>query len=138
MTFSRRLRQTAQICLLTLPLGVICSGNVYASDKPAIQFAPGKTSAILSGEIAGMDRDIYPITAKAGQSMRVEVKNRAKLVLFRIQLPGAEEKYLPKAGEEDDATSWHGKLPKDGKYLIVVGAMRGNDTRYKLHVEIKD
>lgn len=137
MEILNQLRGLPQICCVTLLTSLLSAGTVSAADKPAIQFAPGKTSATATGEIMGMDRDIYPIVAKAGQTMRVEVKNRYKLVLFRIQLPGTEEKYLPKAGEEDDATSWQGKLPVDGKYLIVVGAMRGKDTKYTLQVEIK-
>lgn len=118
-------------------LGLFFSVNVYAVDKPEIKFAAGATSASLSGEINGMDRDIYLIQGKAGQTLKVDVKNKYKLVLFRIALPNQDEKYLPKAGEEDDATTWRGKLPADGKYKIIVGAMRGKDTRYTLQVELK-
>ena len=125
-----------KIASVTLALGLL-SSNAWATDKPAIQFKPGATSAKISGEIMGMDRDIYPITAKAGQTLRVEVKNSKKLVLFHIQLPGTEEKYLTKAGPDDDATTWQGKLPADGTYKIIVGAMRGSDTRYTLQVQIK-
>ena len=137
MNTSNFLSKTLKICSVTLLTGLLSVGTVSATDKPAIQFAPGKTSATVTGEIMGMDRDIYPIVAKAGQTMRVVVKNRYKLALFHIQLPGAEGKYLPKAGEEDDATSWEGKLPVDGKYLIIVGAMRGKDSKYSLQVDIK-
>lgn len=138
MNISNCLRRASKACCVVLLIGLSCVGTASALDKPAIQFAPGKTSVAVTGEIMGMDRDVYPIVAKAGQTMRVEVKNRFKLVLFRIQLPGADEKYLPKAGEEDDATVWQGKLPVDGTYLIVVGAMRGKDTKYTLKVEIKN
>ena len=40
-----------------------------AEEKPRIAFAKGANSAVCKGEIQGMDRDIYPITAKAGQTM---------------------------------------------------------------------
>jgi len=115
----------------------LCLATVaVADDKPQIGFAPGANSASLKGEIQGMDRDVYPLTAKAGQTMRVEVSNKLKLVLFHIQMPGKDNAYLPKAGEEDDATAWEGTLPESGTYKIIVGAMRGKDTRYTLDVWI--
>lgn len=107
-----------------------------AEDKRPITFARGADSASLKGDVQGMDRDIYPITAKAGQTLKVSVKNRLKLVLFHIQLPGKAEQYLPGAGEDDDATQWQGTLPVSGTYKIIVGAMRGKDTSYTLDVQI--
>ena len=56
--------------------------------------------------------------------------------LFHIQKPGKKVAYLPKAGEDDDATEWKGVLPESGTYKIIVGAMRGEDTRYTLDVRI--
>lgn len=107
-----------------------------AGNKPGIRFAPGADSASLKGEIQGMDRDVYSITAKAGQTMQVKVTNKRNLVLFHIQKPGKNEAYLPKAGEDDDATEWKGILPASGTYKIIVGAMQGDDTRYTLDVRI--
>ena len=107
-----------------------------AKDMKPIAFASGANSASFKGDIQGMDRDIYPITAKAGQTMKVTVKNKLKLVLFHIQVPGKAEKYLPGAGEDDDATTWQGTLPESGRYKIIVGAMKGKDTTYTLDVQI--
>lgn len=123
---------------ITLPaIMVLCLATLaVADDKPQIKFAPGTNGASLKGEIQGMDRDVYPITAKAGQTMKVKVTNKHKLVLFRIQKPGDAEVYLPKAGEDDDATQWKGVLPANGTYKIIVGAMRGDDTHYTLDVHI--
>lgn len=116
---------------------LLCLAAVaLAGDKPQVTFAPGANGASLKGEIQGMDRDVYPITAKAGQTMQVKVSNKQRLVLFRIQKPGKEDAYLPKAGEDDDATQWEGTLPVSGTYKIIVGAMRGEDTRYTLDVRI--
>ena len=131
----RSLRFVPAVALSAI-LGLCLATGAFAEDKAPISFAPGANSATLKGDVQGMDRDIYPITAKAGQTMRVKVSNRLKLVLFQIQLPGKEVAYLPKAGEEDDATQWEGILPAGGTYKIIVGAMRGNDTRYTLDVRI--
>lgn len=138
MRSTKYVGRVAVMMLAALLLAIACVGVAFATDKPAIVFAPGTNSASVKGEIQGMDRDIYPITAKACQTLQVSVKNKLKLVLFRLQLPGSEEKYLPKAGEEDDATEWKGKLPVSGTYAIVVGAMRGKDTKYTLDVQITD
>jgi len=133
-------KQNRRHCLsaLALPLllALCVATAATAGDKSQIKFAPGADNASLKGEIQGMDRDVYPITAKAGQTMQVKVFNKRKLVLFRIQKPGKGEVYLPKAGEDADATQWEGALPESGTYKIIVGAMRGDDTSYTLDVRI--
>ena len=136
MNMNLRYYRSVPTLALSAILGLCLATGAFAEDKAPISFAPGANSATLKGDVQGMDRDIYPITAKAGQTMRVKVSNKLKLVLFHIQLPGKEVAYLPKAGEEDDATQWEGTLPVGGTYKIIVGAMRGNDTRYTLDVKI--
>jgi len=136
MTTRSRIRRFASACILSAFAALCLAGAALAEDKAPIAFAPGADSASVKGEIQGMDRDVYPITAKAGQTMTVKVSNPENLVLFRIQKPGEEEVYLPGAGEDDDATTWEGKLPESGAYKIVVGAMQGNDTTYSLNVRI--
>ena len=136
MKIPRILNKTLPTIITVLAVCLFSSPKVQAVDMKPISFAPGTDSASLKGDIQGMDRDIYPITAKAGQTMSVSVKNKLNLVLFHIQTPGEEGKYLPKAGEEDDATEWKGALPASGTYTIIVGAMRGDDSTYTLDVQI--
>ena len=135
---NKELVRLAAVAALLLGMAVMSASPTLAVDKPAIRFAPGTSSATVKGEIGGMDRDTYPLVAKAGQTLAVSVKNSAKLVLFHIQTPEGEGHYLPGAGEDDDAITFTGKLPQSGKYVIIVGAMRGNDTRYVLSVSIKN
>ena len=136
------MNHTRLICVITIAAFALCASSLLspelsqAKDMKPIAFASGANSASFKGDIQGMDRDIYPITAKAGQTMKITVKNKLKLVLFHVQLPGQTEKYLPGAGEEDDATEWQGRLPTTGTYNIIVGAMRGSDTTYKMELEI--
>jgi len=134
----KEVRCLALAAVLALAGVAVFAAPSLAVDKPAIQFAPGASSATVKGEIAGMDRDTYAVTAKAGQTLEVSVKNKARLVLFHIQTPEGEGHYLPGAGEEDDAASFTGTLPKSGKYVIIVGAMKGNDSRYELTVSIRN
>lgn len=136
MLHSRSLSRVLATLGLPAVLALCLATVAVAGDKPQIKFAPGSDSASLHGDIQGMDRDVYPITAKAGQTMQVQVSNKRKLVLFHIQKPGRDEAYLPKAGVDDDATQWKGVLPASGTYKIIVGAMRGDDTSYTLDVRI--
>ena len=136
------MRTACSLYRTTVVLFVLCAGCVLApsasqaKDMKPVVFARGADNASFKGDIQGMDRDIYPVTAKAGQTLKVSVKNRLKLVLFHIQVPGKAEQYLPGAGEDDDATTWQGVLPTSGTYTILVGAMRGKDTTYTLDVQI--
>jgi hypothetical protein len=122
--------------VLSALVALCLASAAIAEDKAPISFPAGADRASVKGEIQGMDRDVYPITAKAGQTMRVKVTNAKNLVLFRVQKPGDEEVYLPGAGEDDDATQWEGALPESGAYKIIVGAMQGSDTSYTLDVQI--
>lgn len=137
MSVATLCKRTLLSALALLACIALFQSPAGATDKPDIAFAPGATSATVKGDVQGMDRDIYHFTAKAGQTVSVSVTNKYKLVLFHLLLPGADDKYLPKAGPEDDATTWKGALPVSGKYTILVGAMRGKDTTYTLKVEIK-
>lgn len=128
-------RRSLALLTLALVAALACGQAALALDKPEIAFTQGKPAS-MKGEIQGMDRDIYPFTGKAGQTLKVEVKNKVKAILFHIQLPGEEDKYLPGAGPDDDATTFQGKLPVDGVYKILVGG-GGKDTKYALNVELK-
>jgi hypothetical protein len=71
----------------------------------------------------------------------VELKDKAKRAYFRILLPGQEDERLPKAGREDDATKWRGAISADGKYMILVEAMRmqgSPEVNHTLATELKN
>ena len=122
--------------------------SLAAADvQPEIRFARGATSATVEGAVVRGDRDIYPITANAGQSMRVRITAIEDNAAFQIYLPGARYRLGPDgyeftgftlegAGEMDDATQWLGTLPATGTYLIVVGGTRGN-AGYRMTVSIR-
>ena len=131
-----------------LALAFLVAGSSLAENlKKDIKFAPGTTSATMDDGIARGDTYAYAIIAKAGQTMEVSITSVEENAVFAIYQPGAKfvkkdgetdikGATLSKAGSEDDAKSWSGKLPKSGKYLIVVGSTRGGSD-YKLKVTIK-
>lgn len=99
-----------------------------------IRFAKGQSSATVSASVIRGDRDAYIVGAKKGQKMTVKITALENNAAFTILTPG--KKYLERAGELDDQTSWTGTLPAGGDYKIEVGGTRGNAT-YKLTVTIK-
>jgi hypothetical protein len=131
-----------------LALAFFVAGSGLARDlKKEIRFAAGANSATISNSVVRGDRDMYSITVKAGQTMSVAVNAEEDNAVFQIYQPGAKfvkedglmelkGEALPQAGDEDDAKSWSGKLPKSGKYWIVVGGTRGNAS-YQLKVTVK-
>jgi hypothetical protein len=134
-------------CLLLIFVSVTLAAQGGGGVRKPIQFAKGTSSATISNSVVRGDSDWYDITAKAGQVMDVRITALEKNAAFTIYQPGfkitkedgmtfAEGPTLEGAGEGDDATTWSGKLPASGKYLIVVGGTRGNAT-YKLTVAIK-
>ena len=131
------------ILFLTLLLCVF-SWPIHAEVRP-IHFSPGASSTVVSGAVVRGTRDIFSIEARKGQQALFKVNSIEKNAALVIWRPGAkvlsgefvdiEGKTLPHAGEEDDASQWHGRLPESGEYLIVIAPTRGNAT-YKFSVSI--
>lgn len=133
------------------PLGVFAAALAlswwavaFAGVQPPIRFSQGASAATVENAVVRGDRDIYRVTAKAGQVMRVRITSIENNVVFQVYGPGAAYRQadgiwefsgpaLPGAGELDDATAWMGRLRSDGSYLIVVGGTRGN-AGYRLSV----
>lgn len=134
----------AIICFTSL---ILLASNCNAGARKTIQFPPGSVSAIVEESVIRGERDVYFLTARAGQIMEVNISAVEDNAAFQIYQPGAKAKEkdgytevsgkpLAGAGEADDASAWKGRLPVSGKYLIVVGGTRGNAT-YKLQVTVR-
>ena len=110
-------------------------GTAIATDfTRSIQFAKGKNSAIIDGGVVRADADIYLLHAKDGQKMAVQIGAVEDNAVIQILSP--KKRYLPGAGEYDDAKAWQGVLPVSGKYKIIVRGARGNAT-YQLKIVIE-
>ena len=124
-------RSTATVFVTALVLTMAYAQGV----KKTIRFASGASSATVKGTVVRGDRDRYNLGAKKGQTMSVKITSEEDNAVFQVYLPG-EEKALPGAGEEDDATDWSAELPANGEYVILVGGTRGNAT-YTMKVSIE-
>lgn len=99
-----------------------------------IRFAPGASSAVVSGGIARGETAVYTIGAGAGQTMSLGMQSAEDNAVFQIETPDGRQ--LPGAADGDDTRVWRGPLPADGDYRIIVGSTRGGAS-YELKVSIR-
>jgi hypothetical protein len=140
-------RALALILALLLPLGTATGAEPVPTPKK-IFFATGSTRGMAGGHVQRGARDLYSVTASAGQSMTVTLTTPDDNAVFQIYEPGTtlgrdadgilefHGASLHVAGDGNDATRWSGRLPRTGTYLIAVGSTRGN-ARYSMDVRIE-
>jgi hypothetical protein len=98
-----------------------------------IQFAPGATSAEVSGTLPPAGAATYVLGAMAGQTMKVDLNVTQGLGLIIIW--GADGTVL--ISDHAGATEWTGVLPATQDYYIDVRAAADNPPlKYKLEVTI--
>lgn len=89
----------------------------------AIEFAPGKTSAVVKGSVQlphgegdmhndGADR--YTLSYREGQIFSFTLSSTGKRAIFSITDENHEPLGIPRG------TKWTGRLPKSGTYYIIV------------------
>jgi len=137
-----------RLILALLMVGALLCGIGEAAVVKGVSFAQGSNSTLIQGSVIRGERDQYFLTAKAGQKMEVSITSLEQNAAFEIYQPGykvgkdadgileIKGTALQGAGEFDDATAWKGDLPSSGKYLIIVGPIRGNAS-YKLKIAIR-
>ena len=140
-------RAFALILALLLPLGAAMAAEPVPTPKK-IFFATGSTRGMAGGHVQRGARDLYSLTASAGQSMTVTLTTPDDKAVFQIYEPGTtlgrdadgilefHGASLHVAGDGNDATRWSGRLPRTGTYLIAVGSTRGN-ARYSMDIRIE-
>lgn len=142
---------SALIALVLLPLAALAQGVTTLPPMSVITFNPGSNTSTKNGQLAPGGRDLYYVQAKAGQTMNVSVVS-AGPIAFQVYNPETTVaraadgsplitgKTLPDAGPNDNARAWIGALPRDGNYLIAVGAGPGGPgapTPYSLTVSLQ-
>ena len=132
--------------LLTLAPGVAAAQGCDRATP--IRFAAGSSSGTVEGGVLRGDRDCFSVTARAGQTMRVEITSLENNAVFQLYSPGwrigrdqdrivvVTGKPLPGAAAGEDTMRWTGLLAEAGPHLIVVGGTRGN-AGYRLVVVVQ-
>ena len=140
-------RAFALILALLLPLGAAMAAEPVPTPRK-IFFATGSTRGTAGGHVLRGARDLYSLTATAGQYMTVTLTTPDDNAVFQIYEPGTtlgrdadgvlefHGTTLHVAGDGNDATRWSGRLPRTGTYIIAVGSTRGN-ARYSMDIRIE-
>jgi hypothetical protein len=139
---------------LALLAASICAFIALAGPTPSLAESPIRELAIkanvspikVRGAVVRGSRDYLVFEGRVGQTFFISIGSLERNAEFSIYGPGFEispeaavpifGRTLAKAGIEDDATKWAGKLPDSGKYLIVIGSSRGNAT-YTLTISLR-
>lgn len=142
---------SALVALGLLPFTALAQAVTTLPPMTVITFNPGSNTSTMNGQMLPGGRDLYYVQAKAGQTMNVSVSSAAPIA-FQVYNPDATVaraadgsplitgKTLPDAGPNDNALAWVGAIPRDGKYLIAVGAGPSGPaapTRYSLTVSLQ-
>ncbi len=129
-------------------LALLTAGIAEAGVTQEVKFQKDSNATVIEQSVIRGESDLYYLTARAGQTLTVSLSALEKNAVFTIYRPGVtvttepdgiadiKGKTLSGAGESDDATTWKGRLPDSGRYLLVVGGTRGNAT-YKLKISIR-
>ncbi len=112
---------------LTIPGG----GSLPSPQR--IQFAPGATSATVSGRLQNATPANYLLGALAGQTMRIELLSDNGVADFSLR--GASGGQLLKPLEARDSI-WTGTLPSTQDYVIQIASLANESPTYQLSVEI--
>jgi hypothetical protein len=133
---SAGMKSLPALAVLLLPLVAFAQGVTALPPMTVITFAPGSNTATVKGQLMPGGRNLYYVQAKAGQTMNVSIVAAAPIA-FQVYNPETTVaraadgspvitgKTLPDAGPNDNAQAWIGALPRDGNYLIAVGAGLG-------------
>jgi hypothetical protein len=88
----------------------------------AVQFAKGKSSAMIKGTIQGDQTIDYTLRARAGQTMSVKLATKHGANYFNVLPPGSNDEALFVGS--NSGNEWTGTLAADGEYKLRVYLMR--------------
>ncbi len=124
-------RRSLRTIILTCALiaGVPWAGAAGSIESRPVQFAKATSSATLKGSIKG-DRIIdYKLRARAGQTMKVELKTSHADNYFNVLPPGSKDAAVFVGSV--NGNEWSGALAADGEYTIRVYLMRNAARRHE-------
>jgi hypothetical protein len=110
----RKVIKQILLCLMCFLAANSVSAQGGKAEPNRIQFAPGKSSATLTGTLSNGQEMEYVFTASKGQ--KVTIKNtRRNLFDFKVF---SEENFSE--GDFDSSSSYTFEIPETGDYLLFV------------------
>lgn len=109
--------KTKLIFTATILLCSFVSAFAQKAEPNRIQFARGKSSAILTGTLSNNDQMDYVFGAKAGQKITLKVTSQPKGNFFDFDLQGVD---FELEAEYDYYTNYSFTAPETGDYLVFV------------------
>ena len=106
----------AMTAVLALP-----AGAQDHSRTERVQFARGASSATLHGNLHGYDTVDYVLGARRGQTLNVRLQPTNASAYFNVTKQGADEALFVGS---TSGTSFRGRLPSNGDYVVRVYLMR--------------
>lgn len=107
------------------------SGTVVTKE---VKFAKGKHEATIIGNAKYGMSYVYKLGANAGQTINVELAGKNPDLIFSLMAPLPDEDTISTM-----VKTYNGKLPMDGKYMIVVvmNDEKARSVPFTLTVKIK-
>lgn len=127
---------------LMLAAASLCIVVPAVAQSPArserVQFPRGAASQVVRGTIRGYSTVDYIINARAGQTMRVNMRSGNASAYFNVIAPGAQSAMFIGS---NGGNSFSGRLPQTGDYRIRVylmrnAARRGESASYSLDIGV--
>jgi hypothetical protein len=111
-----------------------------ASRSERVQFAPGSSSAVVNGTIRGDADVVYLVSARAGQTLRVNMRTANRSTSFGVAAQGADTALF---NGSVNGTSFSRQLPTTGDYRITVfltrnAARRNELANYSIMIGVTD
>ena len=99
-----------------------------------VKFAKGKHEATVTGNAKYGMSYVYKLGANAGQTIDVELVGKNPELIFSLMAPPPDEDTISTM-----VKTYNGKLPMDGKYMIVVvmNDEKAKNVPFTLKVKIK-
>ncbi len=92
-----------------------------------VRFTKGASAATIQGALKGRQTIDYLLRAKAGQTMKVELKTPNDALYFNVLPPGSNDVAIHNGSV--GGNDWSGALPQDGEYKVRVYLMRSAGRR---------
>jgi hypothetical protein len=122
---------------ISLLISILFLLSMAASAQTRVNFAPGATSAVVTGQLNGFNsRRVYLIRVRRGQRLRVEQIGSSHLVSTTLEDPTGED-----VSDMDASCNSHKDVSptRRGDYTLTVGECRKADRwrgKFRLRIRI--